>query len=75
MPREKEGFRDQLERLTEKFPGRECLTIEEASKLLQVHRQTLLQDKDFPAQKVGAARASRGGKYIVPLVGLARWLS
>ena len=34
MAREKEGFREQLARLDEKFPGRECITLQEACDLL-----------------------------------------
>lgn len=42
MPREKEGFREQLAKLDEKFPGCECITIKEACNLLGRYRTTLL---------------------------------
>lgn len=75
MPREKEGFRDQLERLIERYPGRETLRIDEVCSLLGVYRTTLLQDKTFPAKKVGHTKSKTGGVYLVPIVGLARWLA
>lgn len=75
MPREKENFREQLARLDELFPGREVITIVEASKLLGVYRATLLHDRTFPAKKIGETNKPMGGKYIVPKVALARWLA
>lgn len=75
MPREKEGFRDQLVRLDELFPDRETLTLDEVSELLGVYRKTLLNDKTFPAKKVGVTKSITGGKYIIPKVSLARWMS
>ena len=68
MPREKEGFREQLARLTEKFPDREMITLPEACEVTGCYRQTLLRDKSFPRKKMGAV-------YRIPLVQLARWLS
>ena len=68
MPREKELFRDNLERLRELFPDVEVLTMDETCKLLRLDRRTLLQDKTCPAKKVGK-------KYIVPIVGLASYMS
>lgn len=69
MPREKEGYREQLARLDEKFPGREVLTLAEAQALLgDVYRTTILGDETFPVKKLS-------GKWIVPMVALARWLA
>ena len=67
MAREKEGFREQLARLDAKFPGRECITRQEACALLGFYRRTLLNPKTFPRKMIGTA-------YAIPLVGLARWL-
>ena len=75
MPREKEGFREQLARLDEQFPGRETVNMVEASKITGLHRQTLLSDRTFPARKIGKLASEYGGAYIVPKVALARWLS
>ena len=67
MPREKEGFRDQLQSLMERFPGKEAIGLEACCKLLDTDRRILLKDRTGPARKVG-------GKDVIPLVGLARWL-
>ena len=52
MPREKEGFRDNLERLDEAFPGKELLTQREAAAYCGVCRQTIA--KYVPAVPGGA---------------------
>lgn len=71
MPREKEGFREQLARLSEKYPGVEAIDLKEVSMLVGRQRRTLVNDKTFPAKKVGKGKTS---KYMVSLVSLARWL-
>jgi len=68
MPREKEGFRDQLAVLRERFPDVEAIDIKTCESILTCDRRTLFNDKTFPAKKVG-------GKFVVPIVGLARWLT
>ena len=68
MPREKELFRDNLERLRELFPDVEVLTMRETCKLLRIDPRTLLQDKKCPAKKIG-------NRYIVPIVRLASYMS
>ena len=65
MPREKECFRDVLERLSERYPGKEAIPLKEASELVGTCERTLKEDSKFPARKIG-------GKYVVPLVPLAR---
>lgn len=67
--REPDGYREQLERLTELFPGREVLTLPEVCKMMGCGRQTLLADRTFPAKQIGGK-----GKYYIPIVALARWL-
>lgn len=68
MAREKQDFRENLELITLLFPNRAALDVNEACSLLGCHRDTLTNDKAFPLQKIK-------GKWIVPVVGLARWLS
>lgn len=68
MAREKELFRDNLERLREVFPDTDVLTMDETCRYLRIDRRTLLQDRECPAKKIA-------GKYIVPLVNLARYMS
>ena len=54
MPKEKELFRDNLERLREVFPDTDVLTMDETCRYLRIDRRTLLQDPN--AQQ----RRSRG---------------
>lgn len=74
MPLEKPGFREQLARLDEVFPGRETIKIADAAAYIGVYRGTLLGDKTFPARKVGG-KSKYGGAYVVPKVALARWMA
>lgn len=69
MPREPDGYRQQLERLVELYPDKEVLTIQEVCKMLRCHRQTLLADKTFPVKRIG-----NKGKYYIPVAGLAWWM-
>lgn len=69
--REKENFREQLQRLMDRYPGREVIDIKEAADMLGVHPRTLRTDDSFPQRKIGG----KTGPVVVPLVGLARWLS
>lgn len=68
MSREKEDFRENLARLSERFPGRDVVTIQEAAPVVGRCVKLLIYDKNFPKVKVG-------NRWSVPLVGLARWLS
>lgn len=67
MGRERESFRDQLQALQQRFEGQEVLTLAQSCELLGLDRDALLNDKDFPAKKVGK-------RYIIPIVPLARWM-
>jgi hypothetical protein len=71
MSREKEGYREQLESLRQRFPDREAIDIKEAAKIIGVCDRTLMSNSAFPKKYANG----RSGKYIVPLVGLARWMS
>lgn len=75
MPKEKEGYREQLARLDELFPGKEVLSMEEVRKMLHVDRRSLLRDKTFPAKKIGGYAQEFKGKYVIPKVALARWMA
>ncbi len=68
--REPEGYRQQLERLSEKFPDREVLGMCEVEKLLRCNRRTILADKTFPAKQINGR-----GRYYIPLSRLAWWLA
>lgn len=47
MPLEKEGYRDQLERLTEAFPGKEVLTAKEVAQFLGRDVRTVRENFSF----------------------------
>ena len=68
MPREKETFRDNLESLRERFPGREQISVPEAAKYLGVAKEHIMSDKTFPVRTLGQ-------HHIVVLVNFARWLA
>jgi hypothetical protein len=73
MPREKEGFREQLAALMERYPGREVIDIKEAAEMLNVCVRTLREDQSFPSIKIGSKRGN--GPVRVSLVQLARWMT
>lgn len=63
-----ELYRDHLERLLELFQQRDIISMDELCAYLHMDRRTILKDKKCPAKKIA-------GKYVVPLVNLARYLT
>lgn len=55
-----------LEELKQTF-GKPQITVQEAARYLKKDRRTLLADRTFPYKK-------RGGRYLISLVSLARWM-
>ena len=69
MPREKEGFHEQLEAIYEHFGNEPALiSLDKAAAYVGVDKRTLLEDRSFPVKNIGRC-------YRVPLVALARWLA
>ena len=69
MPREKESYRDNLERLMDRFPGKEILSFTEVSQYTGMgYRQ--LMSSDIPLKRTG-----KRGNYFITTASLARWLS
>lgn len=68
MPREKETFRDNLESLRDRFPGKEQISVPEAAKYLGVTKERIFADPTFPRRQLGQ-------QSIVILVNFARWLA
>jgi hypothetical protein len=64
---EKKDYRDNLERLSQKFSG-ELIPYLDACEYLGCTRKQMDKDKSFPKKKVG-------GRYYVAVVALAKWLS
>lgn len=70
--RELDGYRDQLARLSEIYPNRVALNVNEAAKALGVDRRTvvrLIETKKLTAQDISTKTNKR---YIIPLTALAR---
>lgn len=63
----KRDYRDNLERISERFNG-ELIPLPEVVVFLGCDKRTLMADKTFPSKKVG-------GRYFVTAVALAKWLS
>ena len=63
-----ELYRDHLERLLELFQQRDIISMDELCAYLHMDRRTILKDKKCPVKKIA-------GKYVVPLVNLARYLT
>lgn len=55
-----------LEELKRAF-GKPQITVQEAARFLHKDRRTLLADRTFPYRR-------RGGRYLVSLVALAKWM-
>lgn len=68
MAREKPDFREQLDRLLQRFPGREMIEVKEAAAVIGCDFRTLVRDKNFPTRQLGT-------RYVVPLVSMARWMA
>lgn len=64
---EKQDFRDNLVRITEKF-STELIRVKEVATFLGVDLKSLNNDKTFPQKKVG-------GRWYISAVALARWMS
>ena len=60
MPKEREGYRDNLERLDAAFPGRELLRKSEVAGWLGISKTTLRERFDLPpGQYVSKATVAR----------------
>lgn len=59
MPREKESYRDNLERLDMAFPGRELLTINDVSVFLGINYRTVKKWYEFRNNRISKATLAR----------------
>ena len=69
---EKEGYRDALAFLIERFPDKGFLTVNEAADFLGAHLTTVYdavkrKKNPLPAKKLC-------GKIVIPIPALARWM-
>jgi len=68
MPREKEDYRENLRLIFEKFGEVQLIPLKQVAEFCGADVRSLQKDKEFPQKKLG-------GRYYVPAVSLARWLS
>ena len=59
MPREKEAYRDNLERLCEKFPDKELLNVTDVMSFLGVSRRYVTKAYPFKDNKISKATLAR----------------
>lgn len=69
---EKEGYRDALAFLLERYPDKAVLTVQEAADLLGIHLTTAYdalkrKRNPLPSKKIC-------GKLVIPIPALARWM-
>ena len=70
---EKEGYREALAFLKEKFPDKAVLTVNETAELLGAHMTTVYdairrKKNPLPSKKLC-------GKIVIPIPALARWMA
>lgn len=71
---EKEGYRETISALQERYGGKLALTVAEAAEVLGVSEWTVRQDlkkkygKPLPSRRLGRNR------IVIPVAGLARWM-
>lgn len=68
MAREKEDYQKNLLEIKDRFGEIQLLPLLQVASFCGMDYRTLLKDDAFPVKKVG-------GRFYVPAVGLARWLS
>ena len=72
--RDKEGYRDQIERLAEIYPDKVALSVTEAAKVLGIDRRTvvvLIEQRKLAAMDI-ASKQSKNRRYIIPITAIAR---
>ena len=67
MPREKESYRDNLEAVMTRFPGKDVLSLNDVAQYTGMGYRKLMS-RDIPLP-----RPSKRGNYIIPAPSLARW--
>lgn len=69
---EKEGYRESLNMLMEMYPGRVALSVKEVAQITDSNVSTIYDatkrvKKPLPSKKLG-------GKVVIPITALARWM-
>ena len=60
MAREKESYRDNLERIAERFPGKEMLTVADVVEYTGLNRKTVKKLFEFRENYISIAKLARG---------------
>jgi len=68
MAREKVDFRENLRLIYERFGEIQLIPLLKVAEYCGADKRYLQKDESFPVKKIG-------GRYYVPAVSLARWLS
>lgn len=68
MPREKQDYHDNLNRVVMVFPNKEMIPLKDVAEWLGMNQRLLQKLNGFPVKKIQQ-------RYYVPAVGLAKWLS
>lgn len=74
--RDKEGYREQIERLAEIYPGKITLSLSEAASALGIDKRTvlvLIEKKKLPANDISNGRKNK--HYIIPITAIARFVA
>ena len=69
---EKEGYQESLNMLMEMYPGRVALSVKEVAQITDSNVSTIYDatkrvKKPLPSKKLG-------GKVVIPITSLARWM-
>lgn len=68
---EKAGYREALTLLTERFPNRVAISVKEAAEVIGATegtiRDAIRKGNTFPSSRIG-------GRIVIPLSSLARWM-
>ena len=59
MPREKPAYRDNLERITERFPGKEMLTVKDVCAFCGLNNRTVKKLFEFNNNYISVAKLAR----------------
>lgn len=72
--RDKQGYREQIERLAEIYPGKITLSLTEAASALGIDKRTvmvMIDKKKLPATDVSTGKKNK--RYIIPITAIARF--
>lgn len=72
--REKEGYREQIERLAEIYPNKVLLTITESAGVLGIDKRTvlaLIKKKKLLATNIAAGTKNK--RYMIPISAIAKF--